>query len=144
MRFIYVVLISLIVFNGLVVALAPLFPGNTYSDVGVDVEDELDSYSGFSSDMLGTLIGNAWGVGIGIFVFSVVIGALTGHLGLFMGIGAFVSVVCSLWYSTMGIIGVLTDGFDYVNSIVTIITIVIGVIFVFSVVEMLTGQKAVN
>jgi hypothetical protein len=144
MRFIYVILIGLIVFNGLLIVFTPLFPGNTYSDSAIDVEDELSGYEDFSGSLLSTLIGNAWAVGIGIFTFTTIIGALTGHLGLFMGVGAFVSVVCGLWYTTMGVIGSITAEYEIVSSIVSIITICIGVIFVFSVVELFTGQKAVN
>lgn len=143
MKFIYVVLLGLIIFNGTILLFADFFPDNTEVDHAVDVETELSEYGNVGEDMLSTFVGNGLTTSLAIFSGAIVVGLLTKQLGLFIGIGAFASVVGGLWASTSSIIFNINDN-SIVSGLITLITIAIGIVFIFSVVDMLTGQRSVN
>lgn len=143
MRFIYVVLLGLIIFNGTLLLFADLFPSSTEEDHAVDVSDELGSYSDVGEGLLENVVGGGLTVSVSIFAVSAIIGVITKQLGLFIGIGAFAAVVGGLWAATSSIIFNIGD-YPIVSGLITLITIAIGVVFVFSVIDLLTAQRGVN
>lgn len=147
MRFLYKILIGLIIFNGVLVLFgSEFFPHTTYDEKAVDVVNTTE-VSGFRT-LDQYLFEDAWStagtVGLAIFGVSLVIGYLTRNLALFIGIGAFISILCSVWMVTIGTIDEFVGSYPVVKGLILIITIVIGILAVLTVVEILTEQRGVD
>lgn len=145
MRFIYKVLIGLIIFNGVIIAFSSFFPDASESEHAIDVtgDSSISGYGTIDQGLFGSMVADCIAVGGAVFGLNLLAGILTHQVGLFMGIGAFIAVLSALWSATNGVITSLID-YPIVNSLVTIIIIVIGVIAVFSVVEMLNAQRGAD
>lgn len=63
---------------------------------------------------------------------------------LVVGIGAFISILCSVWMVTIGTIDEFVGSYPVVKGLILIITIVIGILAVLTVVEILTEQRGVD
>lgn len=144
MRFIYLLLLGLVIFQGMLVTLSPFFPGATEHEYSMDVQSELQEYGNLSSSqMFSSMWATALTAGGAIFGVSLLIGVFSRNLPLFAGIGAFIGLLTGLWVSTASILTPITS-YPYVSGLFAIITIATGIIATFSVVEMLTGQGRVS
>lgn len=145
MRFIYVLLLGLVIFNGMLIvfANAGFFPDATELDKAEDVFEGQSDYKGLSAGLLGTMIGGGLTTAGLIFTGSVLLGVLSKQVGLFLGIGAFASVVGGLWAATYRVIFDIGE-YQVVDELLLLLTISIGIVFVFSTIEMLNAQKGVN
>ena len=144
MRFIYLVLLGLIIFNGVIIAFSDFFPLANQDVHAVNVTDEYgDSYGNLNQGLFGSVWADAISVGGAVFGLAILLGVLAKQVALFAGIGGFIAVLCGLWSATNGIVTNITN-YPVVNTLVTIIIIVIGIIAVFSVIEMLNAQGGVN
>jgi hypothetical protein len=152
MRFIYVVLIGLVVFNAMLMLFASSFNQRSgLDDVGVDTASTLDDYGDIANAMsfIGGLIN--WPLFIGMFTGFLAAGFLNRFAGgtysttLILGVGLFASIISSLWFKTFETINQITGQYgDMLNGIVAIITIAIGLLVVFTVTEFFTGQQGAN
>lgn len=145
MRFIYKILIGLIIFNGVLILFAGFFPDATESGYATNVTDEdaISGYGNINQGLFGSMWTTAVGVGGAIFLASIVLSILTHQYALFMSVGGFIAILSALWSITSGIITKITD-YQIVSGLVTIIIIVIGIIAVLSVVEMLNAQRGAD
>jgi len=147
MRFLYKVLIGLIIFNGVLILFSDFFP---YSGEGEQAYDVLkEGEEGFESEykldegLFGGVLTDAVGVAGTVLASAVIIGILSHQVTLFVGVGAFIAVVSGLWVTTNGVLTKLAN-YPIVNGLVTIITIVIGILAVLTVVEIFTAQRGVD
>lgn len=145
MRFIYKILIGLILFNGILIAFSDFFPESTESEHAIDVADteSISDYGNLNQGLFGSMWTDALAVGGSVFGLAILMGVLAKQVALFAGIGAFMAVLTGLWSATNGVVTKLVD-YPIVNSVVTLIIIVIGIISVFSVIEMLNAQRGAD
>lgn len=159
MRFIYVILLGLVIFQGMLVITGPFFPSIATSGTDpIDVEDlETEVESGHNVDSakysdvgnIGTVILGSFANPVTIAIIGVFV-ALSGGIGLFLGgaknipiavgIGVIIGLIASLWNSTIGIINPLIASSVYAQGLFTLITVCIGIICVILVGEWLMGQ----
>ena len=135
MRFIFKLLIGLIIFN----AFLFLFSTN-FGMVDSGGEDIVGSgASGFDINSSGF----AYGVittGGGIFIVGIIATILTKN-PVWTGAGALMGLIFSLWTGTTTTIGSLLAGYDEALYLWTIISVVTGVIATIAVVEIFTGRS---
>ena len=145
MRFIYKVLIGLVIFNGMVLALTSFFPYTLEAEHATDIvqDSNLDGYESLSPAIFSSIWGQAGAVALGIFVGSLAIAIISQQYALFIGIGAFISFITMIWSLTSSIV-LKMGNYPIVNSILTIILICIGIISVLSIVEMLNAQRGAD
>lgn len=150
MRNIYFILLGLIIFNGVLIALAGFFPYSIYETetVAYNVTNAYgETYGSMDQGIFGlmfnTITGSALTTGIAIFGVAILAGVLSKQVALFIGIGAFISVLCTTWVVVNGIVTKLAN-YAIVNTLVTLIIIAIGFVALLSVVEMLNAQGGVN
>lgn len=145
MRFIYKILIGLIIFNGVLIAFSPFFPASTESKHAIDVtgDDDITQYGGLDQGLFGDVWGTALSVGGVVFGASLLLGVLAKQVALFVGIGAFIAIITGLWSITNGVVVRLVN-YPIVNTLVTLIIIIIGIVGVLSVVEMLNAQRGAD
>ena len=145
MRFIYKILFGLIIFNALIILFSGFFVGTLETDKAVDVagNSTLSQYKDVDQGLFSNMWTNALLVGSAVFSLSILLGVLAKQVALFAGIGAFVALVTSVYSSVNSVIGGLGD-YPIVSGLITIVTIVIGLIAVFSVIEMLNAQRGVD
>jgi len=152
MRFIYKIVLGVLLFNAFLIMFAGIF--NSPSDYGaVDVTNEtsITKYSaesgGFGDFLSSFFLSAETYVIIGIFFGAGAIakwfaGGQTNTV-LLVGIGAFLGIIFALMRSTIQVITNLTDNF-YVNATINLGLIVVGLVILFTVIEMLIGQQGVN
>lgn len=142
MRFIYIILLGLIIFNGTLILFSPLFPDAVEDSAAVDVfdDDGVGGYGNIGTNLFKSMfsVSNMLVVS-GIFGIGVLLSLVSRNPTIGVGIGLFAAVIGGLWNATSRVIFGLTD-YPIVSGISTLLTIVIGVILVFTVLEMLTGQ----
>lgn len=144
MRFIYKLLIGLLIFNSMLLLFASFFPVETTtlseSATNITSDSEFTSYEQIgSADMIGDMIITSGGV----FFGALVLGFLTRQLGLFIGAGSFIALISGLWVGVAGVIVPILQIADnwIILAMYSLITIIIGIVAVISVVEMFTGQQ---
>lgn len=137
MRFLYKILLGVILFNACLILFAPIFPLSIEGDKAVDVTEELEGYGEFSNpaDLFGIV---DIGAGLTVFGVAIIIGYVTKNLPMFIGIGAFMSIFTSLWL-VAGDVMVEITRYDYVGELFTIVTLCLGIIAVITMGEILTG-----
>lgn len=145
MKFVYVVLLGLVIFNGLLLAFADFFPNSTEAEHGVDVIDELGSQGNIGDQLFETIISNGLTMSLSLFAIGTTIALfLTKQVGLAIGLGIFISIVGTLWNATSSVIFDLGGKDPILVNMIDIMTIVIGLILVFTIVDIFTGQRSVN
>lgn len=144
MRFIYTILLGLIIFQAMIIIVSPFFPSTTYESQTANITSELEEYGNISSSsflerMFQKEGGQAFGTAGAIFGASLVIGIFTRNLPLFLGIGGLVSLLTGLWRLTSSFLFSITN-YPYVKELFTLITIATGIVLVITIIETLTGQ----
>lgn len=153
MRFIYKILLGLVIFNAMLVLLVSLFPTATPVEaLDVETDPTISGYENvedMESLVLGMFANTTTLMIIGAVVAaSGVIGFVFGggkNVPIAIGVGIFIAIISSLWYSTSAVIMNIdpTDS-PIITGIITIITICIGIILVFTVAEFFAGQSGVD
>jgi len=153
MRFIYFILIGLVVFNASIVLLADTFnyaSTTSLDENAVNATDSMIATYGEPGNLWSGILNNLFSLEVIftlLFIFgsSNLLGRWTGgqySTTLIAGIGIFIGVISALWIATFKTINNLVGNYgSLMNGIVTIVTIAIGIIIVFSIVEMLVGQQ---
>ena len=146
MRFVYKILIGLILFNGMLMIFSSYFPASTatteYGNVAdVTGEETFTQYRGFTG--YGVLM-DALATGAAVFTLTIVLGLASRNLPLFIGVGAFMAILSGLWVATTSIFTKMFESTPTVGSLYILITIVIGVVATFSVIEIFTGQAGAD
>ena len=144
MRFVYKILIGLLIFNSMLLLFAPFFPVETTtiseSATNITSDSEFTSYQNIGS---AGMIGNMILTGGGVFAGAIVLGLLTQQLGLFIGAGSFIALISGLWVGASGVIVPILQIADnwIVMAMYSLITVIIGIVAVIAVVEMFTAQQ---
>ena len=144
MRFIYKMLLGLILFNACLFLFSNFFTDTT--PYGMNVADELsEKYSMTGGeDFFSTAVGQTVLVGIGVFAGAFALGIVSRQVGLFLGIGLFASIISGLWAYTQGTITKLIPGtseYIIIHGLIDVITIAIGIIVVFTIAEFFVAQR---
>jgi len=150
MRFIYTLLLGLIIFQAMIIIVSPFFPSTTYESQTTNIS-ELEKYGNLSSseEFLEDTFrfsltdpsqsGQAFGTAAAIFLVSLSAGVLSRNLPIFLGIGGLVSLLTGLWRLTSSFLFSITN-YPYVRELFTLITIATGIVLVITIIETLTGQ----
>ena len=151
MRFIYKLLLGLIIFNGMLVLLASMFP--VYQPGAVDVTGDTD-YAKFSSLSNPNMLWNMIIVGgaatlstlVGVTVFGWFSRGISINALQVVGIASFIGAVTGLWFGVSQVFTAISSFADnqYFTGFYAIITICIGIIVAWSVIEMFIGQTGVD
>ena len=163
MRFIYTILLGMVIFQGMLIVLAPIFPGGAtgYSNQAVNpstlqtnpssdesTAPDAEYYketSNIGSIVVGMLFNPTSIVIIGLFAVvgsgaGVVFGGVK-NLPIALGIGIIVGVVANIWNGTFTLISTIAQSNWYISGIFSIITVCIGIIVIFLVGEFFLGQS---
>jgi hypothetical protein len=148
MRVVYKIVLGLLLFNAFLTLFAPIFSTNI-SESAVDYEAA--DVSQYEIESIGDIMGIIFhedniGAWTGIVVISIAgIGAaiLTKNY-IYIGVTLFVSIVVGLYLKMSSVIATIGNQTDnvYVSGIITIVGIAIGIIVVFSVVDMFAPAGA--
>ena len=143
MRFIYTLLLGLIIFQAMIIIVSPFFPSTTYESQTANMS-ELEEYGDLSSSkflevMFQEGVGQAFETAGAVFGIALIGGILTRNLPLFLGIGGLVSLLTGLWRLTSSFLFSITN-YPYVRELFTLITIATGIVLVITIIETLTGQ----
>jgi len=161
MRFIYMILIGLIVFNASLMLYAGSFDYASTSGLENNAVNTTVKYSRYGD------VTNLWDAVIlgtddtpGLFNIVTIttvlgtmgigglIGKFTGgqySITLVAGVGMFIGIIMSFWNQTFFVISNLTGAYGWLlNGLVTIISMAIGIIIIFNVIELFTGQQGVS
>ena len=156
MRFIYMILIGMVVFNGCLMLLADSFnyaADTSLDENAVNVSELYGASYGNPGNLWSGVVNNLFSIEaitalLLIFGTSGIIGKFTGgqySLTLITGVGLFIGIISALWISTFKTINSIVGGYgSLLNGMVSIITVAIGIIIVFSIIEIFTGQQGVN
>lgn len=160
MRFVYMVLLGMVIFQGVLLLISPIFPaGADYGDYAINPADleTADPATGYNSTAhkygdvsnIGTLIISMFVSPTTILIISTffvvggVIGQIFGggkNIPIAIGVGIFIGIIASLWNATIGTITLIVSSNIYVLGIFSIITVCIGIMVVFLVSEFFMGQ----
>lgn len=147
MRLIYRLLIGLILFNAVLFIFAQeFFPATSEGQDAIDPTN-ITTYSDYEQLEEGAFAAaftNAIFVSSFILGGSVLAGLWTKNLALWIGIGAFMSVLIALWNVAWGTVVRLTGEYEVVSYFITVMSIIIGILAVLTVVEILTGQRGLD
>jgi len=143
LRFVYIVLLGMIIFNGVLISFAQFFPDQTIglNESATDVDNEYAKYKGIDSidQIVYDLIMDG-------FIFGIV-GAITAILTrnpVFIGVGLFVGIFVSLWGNiSQPIVSALSYS-DIGGEIYQIFLLVFGIVILLSAVEIFSGQTGVE
>jgi hypothetical protein len=142
MRFLYKMLIGLILFNAMLTIFAGFFPMSSEGELAHNVTGD-SAYTGYSIMNTGIFTGAVASGGL-VFAGSAIIGAITGSMNLWIGAGLVVSIIVGLWNMSWGVIKSLTDAYPIVKDLVFVMSIVIGIIAVMSIAEIITAQRGAD
>jgi hypothetical protein len=147
MKFVYFAILGLLVFNGVLILTASIFDSGL-EGTAVDVEGNYGDYSLshtnttslsivntlFSSSALG-----AWGSVFGVIVgFSVVMSIWLGKY-IIAAVGLFLGLVTALYMNLANVFFHIYNNV-YITGIITLVGIAIGILVLYNVIEMFTGQ----
>jgi len=165
LKFIIKILLGLVLFNAMLIILAPIFPSSatTLGSDAVDPEDITSptgaegedtpepgkKYSEISN--MGTILKNMFLNSTTVLIIGIIVGASlltnfltrgTVNVPLALGIGLFVGIVVSLWINASSIIYSIdpTDS-PYISGLIAVTTVGIGIILVFMVSDKLSGTQ---
>lgn len=141
MRFIFQLLIGMILFNAMLIIFAPYFDNPSFVE-GVDVT-ESDSFTDYEElNIMGILQGF-----IGTFLLSFFITLFMGKLiggnipvGQLLGACLVVSIFVGLWSGLSNPLVGIAGSYPTIMPFYTIFTVVLGVVVMISVVEIFTGK----
>jgi hypothetical protein len=146
MRFLYKMLIGLILFNSMLMTFSYFFPMSNIESKAHNITGDptYTSYGNMETGIFKNMYMSALASGGVIFLGSILIGAFTGSFNLWVGIGAVVSIFVGLWNMSWGVIKGLTDSYPVVKDLVFIMSIIIGILAVMSIAEILTAQRGAD
>jgi len=138
MKFVYFIILGLIIFNSCLIFTSSIFE-TSMDESATDYSDySLKNPGGilnilFSDNALG-----AWGAFSVITVIGV-IGAIALKNYVIAAVAIFLGLVTALYISASAVLFNISDNV-YIHSIITLIGIIIGILVLYNVVEMFTGQ----
>ena len=154
MKFIYTLLIGLVLFNGFLLVFSVFFPQDpAFGPEGISKENIAnvtgnETVSGYRKGII-----NLEGIAVDLFLAgattmtAVIIAAIAGTLlgggsnfPLWVGIGLMVGIISSLWLITTKIFTPMVN-YPVVREIYTIITVVIGILVILGLVDMTTQRS---
>jgi len=155
MKFIYTLIIGLVLFNGFLLAFSGFFPqdpafgskGKSRGNIANVTENE--TLSGYGTKGLidledvGVDLLLAGATTMTLVIVAAIAGTLLGggsNFPLWVGIGVVVGIISNLWFITAGVLTPLLN-YPVVSEIYTIITIVIGILVVLGLVDMTTQRS---
>jgi hypothetical protein len=144
--------LGFIIFDFMLVMFAPFFSTPVSTAGAVENNPEITKYKNVSSfgDLILALLGN----GVVVAIVAAVLG--TGLLAkwlsggsintmLLIGIGLFIAMVTILWSAaSLAIANINPYNDSNIATFITVITICIGLLLMFSIVELFTGQQGVD
>lgn len=142
MRFIYIILLGMLIFNGMIIIFSPYFPAESLVSSGATDPSSSDSptsqYMNITNkDTIVSIIT----AGGGIFVGAVVLAVVTKNI-VWIGAGAFVAFIVGLW---AGISNPITGILSYFShsgvSLYSLFLICLGIVITASVIEMFVQQR---
>lgn len=146
MKFIWMLLIGMVMFNGFLLAFNAFFPQSPYSTGLYNIEnitanETLSPYKHpgiLTFDVIGigfTGVTAVLGIAIGL-----VLTALTRNLQ-YIAAGAMVAIISSLWTASASIFTDMMHSFPILGAIYTLISIAIGITVAILVLGIFTGQE---
>ena len=139
MKFIYFIILGLVIFNSVLILTSGIF--NT--SLGDDAEDYNKYSLNSPSDVIGVLFSSsalsAWGAFTVIAVVGVIGGIVLKNY-IIAAVAIFLGLVTALYIGASDILFKISDNNVYISGIITLIGIVIGILVLYNVVEMFTGQ----
>jgi hypothetical protein len=141
LRFIFQLLIGMILFNAMLFIFGPYFPSHHLA-TGVDVANS-SAFTSYQSLDIKTILYNFFYAFVGSFFVSIFIGYVSGGtlpLGQLLGASLVISVFVGLWNGLTSPLVGIANSFPTIMPFYTIFTIVLGVVVMISVVEIFTGK----
>jgi hypothetical protein len=146
MRFIYKLLIGLILFNAMLVIFSGFFPASNQASFAKNVTTD-PAYASYSGNIDTSTFTNMMlraGVSAGaVFTGALIIGLFTSSLPLWLGIGIIVSIFVGLWNASWTVVLGITN-YPIVNDLVTVMSIIICLLVLLSIAEVLTAQRGAD
>lgn len=141
MRFVYILVIGLFAFNMILLTTADFFPKTEYDAFATNTTGNVEygKYEGGFANIVLPAVAASFTT----FIGAVLIGIATKNVGLYTGIGMFMSILTGLWVGVSNILGELFKA-AYVRDIYLVISICVGILATISIIEMLTGQQGGN
>ena len=151
MRFVYKITIGIILFQAFLILLTPFFSGSYAADNADNITGD-SSYTQYevndASDLLGILwsSGGIWGGAVGTFVAGLgLITALVTKNYILIGVGLFLGFLSGFFVMTTSFLTSLNQSMGNsaeVNTVISIVSICLGLICLFSVVDMFAPGRA--
>lgn len=143
MRFLIKVTLGLVLFNFFLLLTASFFPNATEQNNAIDVttDPSIPRYNDPSSG-IGPAIVNA-GVLFGILMTAgLFTGILSGrNVPLYLGVSIVISLLASLYVASIQVFTKISFNNIYISGLITITTIMIGILFILGLGEMLAGRS---
>ena len=141
MRFVFQLLLGMVLFNAMLIYFSPFFPSNpNYQAVDITESDRFSNYLNLN---IGSLLSGFFTAFITSFFITALIGFIfSGNLPIAQLLGAslVISVFVGLWNGLTSPITSILSSFPDVFPLYTIFTIALGVVLMFSVIEIFTGK----
>jgi len=150
MRFFIKLVLAMVLFNAFIFLLTPFFPNQEMiSGNAVNVTSEYGS--SYNANIgLDSIILNIFTDPSVLIVFSAIFSiglvvslALSGshNVPLSIGISIIIALIASLYMGTMRIFNSLCDDYSLVYALLSIMTLIIGIYFIFSISDMFAGRS---
>ena len=142
MKFIYFLIIGLVLFNGVLILTSSIF--NTgFESSATNVSDTFGGYALTNSTsvldiMFSDSTMGAWGAFSAIDIIGV-IGAILLKNYVIAAVALFIGVVTALYLGVSSVMFNLSNNNVYLNILITLIGIVIGILVIYNVIEMFSG-----
>jgi hypothetical protein len=146
MKFIWMLLIGMLLFNGFILAFSVFFAMSPYSTGLYNVENVTGNEALNAYKTPGILSFNTIGIGfVGILGVGAIVTLLTRNLQ-YIAAGALVALISSLWTVSASVFSDMANtytvnGISVVGSIYTIISIAIGIMVAILILGIFTGQE---
>jgi len=140
LRFIYILLLGMLIFNGMLIIFSPFFPAETlvFNPSAVDPGVSHGTYANLGNQ---NLIGDMILTSGGIFAAAMILAVVTQSV-IWVGAGSFIAFIAGLW---VGISQPITGIIGYFSvagvSLYSLFMICVGIIVTASVIEMFVQQK---
>jgi len=151
MRTIYKIVLGLLLFNGFLALFSPIFneavSTSAIDEGAINITDtNMTKYElKKPTDIMGIIFTGGMGVWAGAAVAVVALGfALVTKNYIFIGVGLFVSIIVGLYVNMSVVLTTVGNVADniYVSGIITLVGIAIGLLVVFSVIDMFAPGAA--
>lgn len=148
MRFVYQILLGLILFNAMLFLTGPFFPSQTtYGAVNITGEAGYTQYGDFSSpSFFFNLLWGENGMGglAGLTLLGIAaLAAVFLKSPILFGVGAFLGFITSIYVNTFDMLYYLSDNW-IVQGIIALIGICIGILVLYTVIETVSQQQGAS